>query len=258
MDLQGAQQGWAITAYDPTSWAKKTEIFRALDYPKEVDNDPMVALVNGNIDFSSQYNVSGTFPGLGGAASFHYLFSPDLQLLGEVRLSDTPHVHGSSMLVVDGVTHFVAANAYLGDLVVMRYDAAWHFLGAKTLVTNGLFSEGLAYDGQRFYLAYLDTSLRTDNHMPLSLNVRLGIFDRNWDLVDDIAITSYGWEDLKQPGRPYLLLRGDRLYVSYDCDTIDPITHQEQLEWQAYVAMLEVGPSRPRPVRRHLGGVSSR
>ena len=239
MHREGDQQGWQIDKYDATSWAQQVSVFRPVDYPREIDNDPMIAYVNGQLDVSSQYNASGT-PGDPSPGSFHLFFSPSLQFLGERRLTDTPNIHGSSMLVVDGVTYFVTANAYLGDLVVMKYDASWNYLGARTLVTNGLFSEGLAFDGQRFYLAYMDTTLRTGNQLPVSLNVRLAAFDRDWNLIEDVPVTSFDWADLRQPGRPYLLLHSDRLYVSYDCDTIDPITHQEMLKGQVYVAMFDI------------------
>jgi hypothetical protein len=254
MHREGEQQGWQIATYDAASWTKLVEVFRPVDYPREVDNDPMVAYVNGQIDVSSQYNASGTSPDLmTGAASFHLFFSADLQFLGEKILADTPHEHGSSMLFLNGVYYFVSASAYLGDLVVMKYDANWNYLGVKSLKTDAFFSEGLVYDGQRFYVAYMDTSQRTGPaSLPVSLNVRLAAFDRDWNLVEDIPVTSFTWADLRQPGRPYLLLHGDRLYVSYDCDTIDPDTHQEQLKGKGYVAMYEVAALKPHTVRRHL------
>jgi hypothetical protein len=255
MHREGEQQGWEIASYDATSWTRQVDIFRPVDYPREIDNDPMVAYVNGRIDFSSQYNASGTPPDLmAGGASFHLFFSTDLQFLEEKILADTPHEHGESMLFLDGIYYLLSANGYLGDLVVMKYDTNWNYLGVKSLRTEANFPEGLAYDGQRFYVAYMDSSLRAGpTQLPVSLNVRLAAFDSNWDLIEDIPVTNFTWSDLRQPGRPYLLLHGDRLYVSYDCDTIDPDTHQEQLKGQAYVAMFEIGGSTHYAVRRHLG-----
>lgn len=70
--------------------------------------------------------------------------------------------------------------------------------------------------------------------------MRLAAFDRDWNLVDDVAVTNFTWDDLRQPGRPWVMLQGNRLYVSYDCDTIDPDTHQEMLNWQALVSIYEI------------------
>jgi hypothetical protein len=100
---------------------------------------------------------------------------------------------------------------------------------------------GIAFDGQRFYLAYMDTSLRSSPaFLPVSLNVHLAIFDRDWNLIEDVAVTNYTRADYKQPGRPWVLLHGNYVYVSYDLDTIDPTTKEEQGQWQAVVSMYEL------------------
>jgi hypothetical protein len=261
-----------VSAYDALTWTKQAEYTCGLDFadpgnPTEMPGDQMVAFVNGQLDVSSQYNATHTMPGLEtGAATHHRFFTPDLEFLGKRILSDTPHICGSSMLFLDGTYYLVSADAFFGDVVVMSYDADWHYLGAKTLIRQAHWSTGVAWDGQRFYLAYMDTSQRTPpNSLPVCLNVRLAAFDRQWNLIEDVPVTSFTWADLRQPGRPYLLRHGSRIYVSYDCDTIDPITHEEERKGQAYVAVYEVAPPRPHQVRRHLlrqgtkcpGGLSS-
>jgi hypothetical protein len=255
----GLPVGWRVSKYDALTWTRQAEYTCGLDFtdpgnPTEMPGDQMVAFVNGQLDVSSQYNATHTMPDLEtGAATHHRFFTPDLQFLGKRTLADTPHICGSSMLFLEGTYYLVSADAFFGDVVVMSYDAAWHFLEVKTLIHQAHWSTGLAWDGQRFYLAYMDTSQRTPpNSLPVNLNVRLAAFDRQWNLIEDVPVTSFTWADLRQPGRPYLLLHGNRLYVSYDCDTIDPISHEEERKGQVYVAIFEVAPPRVPRVRKHF------
>lgn len=244
MSTQGTSSGWRITQYDVTSWAKLVDNFYVLDSPREDSADMMIVYVNGLIDISGQYNESGHPPVdmADGAATHHHFFNTDLEFQGKRILADTPHVCGSSMIVVDGVTHFITASGYMGDVIMMRYDPAWQYLGMKALRRMGHWSTGVAFDGQRYYVAYMDTRMRTPPpaYLPVNLNVRLAAFDRDWNLVDDVAVTNFTWDDLRQPGRPWIMLQGNRLYVSYDCDTIDPDTHEEMKKWQAFVSVYEI------------------
>jgi hypothetical protein len=239
------QIGWHLLKIDAANWKILIDTFFAMDRPKEADGDPMVAYVNGQIDISSGYLPTGNPPDLlspsAGFGTHHQFFSTDLQFQEKRILSDTPHVHGSYMVYTDGVYHLVTADAYAGDVIVMRYDQDWKYLGSKALIRQAHFSTGLAYDDGRFYLAYTDTSQRTDpGFFPVHLNIRLAAFDREWNLLDDAAVTEFAPEDGRQPGRPWVILHGNHLYVSYDVDTTDPATHEEYLQWQANVSIFEL------------------
>jgi hypothetical protein len=239
MHGEQAAQGWRIIKYNAATWEKIADIFFPLNYPEEGNGDPMVAYVNGQLDVSAGYNPAGSPPP--GIATHHEFFSTALEFQGKRYLTDTAHYGGASLLYVDNVYHYVTADAFDGDLVVMQYAPDWTYLGAKPLIAQAHWSTGLVYDGQRFYVAYLDTSQRTEpGFLPVFLNVHLAAFDRAWNLVDDIAVTNYTREDLRQPGRPWVTLHNNRLYVSYDLDTIDPVTYQEQHWWQAYVSVYEL------------------
>jgi hypothetical protein len=65
----------------------------------------------------------------------------------------------------------------------------------------------VAFDGRRFYVAYLDVA-DAESH-----NVRLAAFDSDWNLLDDIAVTDFAPQDLKAPARPSLTLHNGRIYV---------------------------------------------
>jgi hypothetical protein len=235
-----SSNGLHLLKFDAKNWSKSAEAFIPLGLKeKYITGDPMIAYVNGQFDISSQYNASGVWPE-GGAATFHEFLSNDLQLLDEKILSDNPHINGMSMIFVDKVYYLITADAYDGNVVVMRYDQDWNYLGTKTLIQQANFSTGLAFDGQRFYLAYLDTSQRTEpGFLPVFLNVHLAAFTLNWDLIEDLAVTNY-LPAVMQTGRPWVILHGNRLYVSYDVDPIDPITQAEQLQSQAIVSIYEL------------------
>ncbi len=229
--------------YDAATWKALATTDILLDLPQETDNDPTVAYVHGQLDVSAQYNVTGRPPeGMGGAATHHHFFSTDLKHLGKKILSDTPHIVGSSMIYVDGIYYFVTANAFQGGLIVMKYDKDWKYLGMKELRKHAHWSTGLVFDGQRFYVAFMDTSqsINPPAFLPVALNVHLAAFDRDWNLLDDVAVTNFSVSDNKQPGRPWVTLYKNRMYVSYDLDTMDPVSHVEMMRWQAQVSIYEL------------------
>ncbi len=80
----------------------------------------------------------------------------------------------------------------------MQYDTNWNYLGTKTLEKKSSAPEGMAFDGTRFYVSYLDVPCEK---YPCADNVRLAAFDANWNLVDDIAVTSYTEQDHIIPNR---------------------------------------------------------
>jgi hypothetical protein len=238
--------GWHLVKFDAITWETLAETHMYLEHQEDSgkypNNDPMVAYVNGQLDISSQYQPSGMPPDLmAGVATYHDFFSTDLQLLGHKILTDTPHIGGSSMIYADGFYYLVTANAFLGDMVVITYDQNWNYLGVKTLKHTAHWSTGLAYDGQRFYVAYLDNSQTlTGRSLPVYLNVRLAAFDRDWNLMDDIAVTNYAIADNMQTGRPWVIIHGNRLYVSYDLDKMDPVLRTEEKKGQAIVSVYEL------------------
>jgi hypothetical protein len=250
MTREAEEVGWHLLEIDATNWTARVDEFYPLDYPQEGEADPMVAFVNGQVDISSGYSAAGTPPNretpAGTYGTHHHLFSSDLQLQDHRILTAPPHIHGSYMVFVDGIYYLVTSNLYDGDMLVAEYDQDWNYAGGRTLIGQAHFSTGLVFDGQRFYVAYTDTSQRTEpDFFPVSLNIHLAAFDREWNLLDDIAVTEYAPQDGRQPGRPWVILHGNRLYVSYDVDTADPVTREEHLEWQAYVSVYEIAQEAP-------------
>ncbi len=228
---------WQLIKVDAASWEKLAEVTIPLDSLTESPGDPMVAFVNNQLDISGQTIASG----VPGDSTHHHFFSTDLQPLGNKLLVDTKHIGGSAMVYVDGIYYFVTANNYFADVILMKYDKDWKYLGGKTLVKQANFSTGLAFDGRQFYVAYADTSQRTEpGFMPVYVNIHVAAFDLDWNLVEDLAVTDYTVADNMQTAHPWVILHGNRLYVSYDVDTRDPITHAEQAKGQAFVSVYEL------------------
>jgi hypothetical protein len=245
--------GWQIVKFDAVTWEKLADIKFALDAQSEMNGDMMLAFVNGQLDVSSQTLISGKISSPEkGAGTHHHFFTPDLDSIGTRILSDTSHITGSSMIYADGVYYFVSATAYTGDVIVMKYDSDWKYLGSKKLISQGHWSEGLATDGQRFFVAYLDTRQRTETtFFPYYPNVHLAAFDRDWNLVEDAAVTDFTPSDSVFTGRPSLLLHGNRLYVSYDAVPLP----EDLSKIEAYVSVyeLEQNPSATRRDRANPG-----
>jgi hypothetical protein len=123
----------------------------------------------------------------------------------------------------------------------MKYDGQWKFLGNKSLIPKAHWSQGMAFDGARFYVAYLDTSKRNGSaFFPVYTNAHLATFDLNWNLLQDVAITNFTYLGDRVAGRPWVILHGNLLYVSYDVDTMNSTMHQEEKLWQAYVSIFEI------------------
>jgi hypothetical protein len=207
----------------------------------ESNTDPCVAFVNGQLDISDQYNPAGIWQL--GFQSRHHFLSADLDSIDVRILDDSPTLSGASMIYVDNIYYLISANAYDGDLVVLKYDNLWNYIETIPIISEANWSQGVTFDGERFYIAYLDTRLRTDpDFFPVWNNVHLAAFDREWNLLDDVAVTSYDTTDHQQTGRPWVIRHGNRLYVSYDIDSIDAVTHEEMLRWQARVNIYELNP----------------
>ena len=240
MHGEGDSIGWRIMKYNAVSWEILADVYFPLDMPKEANADPMVAFVNGMLDVSSGYYETGE-PSMGlGEGTHHQLFTPDLKFIEEKMLKDPPHIHGASMIYVDGVYYLITATAYDGDVIVMKYDKDWKYLGKQDLIRMAHFSTGVAFDGRRFYVAYTDTSQRTNppDFFPVYLNIHLAVFDREWNLVGDLAVTDFAPADNQGPARPSVTLHENRVYVSYDLEA--PKGDEELEGFAAGKAMVNV------------------
>jgi hypothetical protein len=241
--------GFDLIKYDAVSWKELARTFHALDSTKndygmraEDFGDPMIALVNGQVDVSSTYFSPTAEPiPLGSYGTHHQFFTTNLQFTGKQILSETPHINLSSMVFANGVYNFVTGTSLVGDLIVMRYDQSWNHLETKLLKQKSVTSEGVAFDGKRFYVSYIDVPCTEMGGC--YMNVRLAAFDSNWNLLDDIAVTNFTPDNHKQPGRPSLTLQNGRIYVCYDQnedEEFSPSQSPTTSDFRVYVKVYEV------------------
>jgi hypothetical protein len=223
-------EGWNVAKFNAVTWASSVDYFYPFTDSQAGGGDPMVAYVNGQIDISGAY---------GDNATHHNFFTTDLQFVNKRLLSDTPHFGFTSMITQGGVINFLSSQGALGDLIVMRYDPSWTYLGVKTLKEHAATPTGVAFDGSRFYVVYTDASQRTTGcHCE---NVHLAAFDASWNLVDDIALTSLTLQDQMSAIHPSLAMKDNRLYVAYEQNAagggLDTL--------QVYVKVFSVNPPPP-------------
>jgi len=230
--------GWQLTEFSALTWIPSASFFQPMAVGED-PGDPMLALVNRQLVVSAAFfhDTSTRNPFIGDS-TFIDFFTTDLQFISKRVLSDTPHINLNSMITVDDVINLVTGTALIGDLIVMQYDSNWNYLGTKILKKNSGTPEGVAFDGKRFYISYLDEPC---TNFPCYNNVRLAAFDSSWNLLEDIAVTSStppagSWTG--SPARPSLTLWNGRLYVCYDDTNGDP----SQIP-QAYVKVYELTPN---------------
>jgi hypothetical protein len=232
--------GWWLAKYDAVTWTNLTDPFFYPLAQGENNGDPMIVPVNGQIDISGKYyrSVDEELA----TATHHQFFTPDLQFISKRILNDTPNIDLSSLLVVNGITNFITSTAFVGgDLTVMRYDSDWNYLSTKTLVQGASQPEGVAFDGTRFYVTYVDMSACNSSFPSCAMNIRLAAFDLNWNLLTDIAVTNFVLDDHKLPARPSLTLWNNRIYVCYDqWENATPDQTPETADSQVYVKVYQV------------------
>lgn len=215
-DNNNNQDGWWLAKYDAVTWKSLVgPFFFPMTVPGEEIGDPMMELINGQVDISSTYRKDlraqpGPFVSY---LTHHQFFTTDLKFVGKRILSDTPHINLSSMINAGGTINFITGTSLLGDMIVMRYDTNWRYIGTKTLKQRAAAPEGVAFDGTRFYVSYLDAACE---NMPCYQNVHLAAFDSSWNPLDDIMVTTYTPQDHKQANRPALTLWNGRIYVAWD------------------------------------------
>ena len=250
--LAGAPEGWKLQKIDPSAWEVVDSITIEMDESHEARNDQMLAYANGQLIASSLYDPSNeskemdqlnTDPSIG-YGTHNRIFNMDLELLDYFILEDTPHINASYVVYEDGIYNYITSTALFGDLIVLQYDEDWNYIGVKTIAEHSNWSQGAVYDKETdsFYVTYIDFGeLMNGKLLPGNApNTIVGVYDKQWNLIEKIAVTSYTGDDLTHAGRPSVILSGNKLYVSYDVETFDETTREENKDWQCTVDIYRI------------------
>ncbi|MBI4592269.1 hypothetical protein HY733_02365 [Candidatus Uhrbacteria bacterium] len=248
--LTGGPGGWLINKIDPSTWTVVKSASIALDKDTDAGNDQMLAYANGFLIASSVWSDVGEARNQGeadptkGSGTHNHILTTDLEEIDSFILNDTSHINGSYVVYVDGVYHYITSTAFFGTLIIMQYDEEWNYLGTITTEEYGQWAQGAVYDSasEKFYVAYIDLgTVRNGKLDPrIKPNIAIGVFDKNWSLLESVPVTDYTRDDTAATGRPSVILQDSILYVSYDVETSDPVTHEENKDWQCYVKMYEI------------------
>lgn len=234
-----------VRKYDAVTWQFEKEYLIPISEPNEITGDQMLAWVNGMLDAGSLYDPNPGDPA-SQTGTWHCFLTPELEFVEKRTLTDTPHQNGSSMLFVGGVYHLFSSAGFFGDLILLRYDVKWNFLGARVLHPRSNWPQGTLYDPEDdlFYAAHLDT------RNPGCLNALLSAFDREGNLLAGVAVTGFspGDAERRSAGRPSVTMHQGRLYVSYDVDTSTP-SGQTNFDWSAWVKTFD-------PVKYRVGDLN--
>lgn len=242
---------WIIKKIDTSTWEMVDSTVIDMETGTEILNDMMLAYANGNLIASGLYDANGDAGGdqkktdpTAGMGTHNHLYDTSLKFIERFVLDDVPHINGSYVVFANDVYNYITSTSFFGDLIVMQYDKDWKFIDSKTIDEGAQWSQGALYDEQsdQFYVAFLDLPLTKDNKLEpgKSVNVALGIYDAEWNLVEKVNVSGFESSDKKNPGRPSVILEDGKLYVSYDVSTAPEIGEEEKLDWQCEVSIFDV------------------
>lgn len=229
--LTGGEGGpsWQILKFD-MNWKQVGRVqISDINTAIEGTGDQMLSYVNGQLDASGIYKINPTPDPYVGEGTHHRFFTTDLQFVNKKYLADTPHIDGSSMLFVDNTYHLISSTAYFGQLIVIHYDTNWTYLGSHILTQHrGQWPQGSIYLNGKYYIAYISDR-----------NIKLGIYNKEWQLISTTAVTNFTPQDLKSAGRPWVIHHNNKLYVSYDVETSNS-SGQTNRDWAGVVQVYQM------------------
>ena len=243
----GSPNGWRLLKFDAISWEKLSETDYPIERDYELENDNMLAIVDGLLDVSGLHVSEGSAAHRTGTlqsgplesrlidhdrgySTHHRFFTTDLDFVEYKVLKDAPQFFGTSMLELGGSIYLITSDSFLGNLTALKYDKEWKYLETIDLGVSGTWPQGVVFDPvkDRIHLAYEggERGLR---------NIRLATFDTTWNLIEKMSVTDYKFEENKMASRPWLLMLGGTLYVSFDVMSVAGNQREEVMDNECWI-----------------------
>ena len=243
----GSPDGWRLLKFDSISWEKLGEIDYPINLDHELENDNMLSFVGGLLDVSGLHVAEGSAahrtgtPQSGplesrlidhdrGYSTHHRLFTTDFDFVEYKILKDSPQFFGTSMLELEDSIYLVTSDSFLGNLTALRYDKEWRYLETIELGISGTWPQGIAFDPVKNHIHLVYESGKRGLR-----NIHFATFDETWNLIEEIPITEFNWEENKVASRPWLLLLEGKLYVSFDVMSVEGNQREEVLDNECWI-----------------------
>ena len=208
--LNAHPEGWVLGKYDADFNLVKEAIVPLP--PGHAANDQMLRVWNGRLYLSGIYNPDTRSNKGAGPDEVLYthvwVYDADLNPLADHILDDEPNINGGTLIPYgEGFAYVSADNFMRNNLKAFLYDANWDFVRSVPLEENAQWSMGGTVADGKIYIAY-----HRGKHD--QGDVVLDVFDVDWNLLERIPVTAV--QDGFNAQRPWVLLDGNRLFVSYD------------------------------------------
>lgn len=152
-------------------------------------------------------------------------------------LSQNKVTWGASMIFNAGNYYEITMDNFNNrDLYAYKYDANFNYVNKTLLHSDGQWSQGVLWNNGYYYVAH-----HTGEHN--RGNVLIGIYDNNWTLQNTTTVTAFAVQcntcgTSYNANRPFLMLKGNYLYVSYDIEKYTNWVNAK--DWQAGVKIYQI------------------
>lgn len=205
--------------------------------------DQLLNYTNGRLIIGAMQDSSAMPPTTPPLPTYNpnvHLFQYDLNLnpiTADKVLSPKAYSWGASCIFNAGNYYILTTNSIAThSLYCYKYDVNFNHLSTTQISNDGQWSQGVLFYGGYFYLAH-----HTGSHN--NGNVVIDIYDNTWNPVNTTTVTNFvvpttTGSTSYNANRPFLLMVGTKLYVSYDIEKY--ILPVNQKDWQAAVKVYQM------------------